>query len=83
MLSVPHLHASGQAVTRQKTLLHMRTLVVYPNLWVVASSSQCQLLMVYVASHTEVLGMSELNGIGPIEIKVLGMGSLGKEGEKW
>jgi hypothetical protein len=39
--------------------------------------------MVYVASHTEVLGMSELNGIGPIEIKVLGMGSLGKEGEKW
>jgi hypothetical protein len=39
--------------------------------------------MVYVASHTEVLGMSKFNDIGPIEIKVLGMGSLGKEGEKW
>ena len=52
MLSVPHLHASGQAVTRQKTLLHMHTLVVYPNLWVVASGSQHHLIMAYVASHT-------------------------------
>lgn len=34
-------------------------------------------------SFTEVQGMSELNGIGPMEIKVLGMASLGKEGEKW
>lgn len=34
-------------------------------------------------SFTEVQGMSELNGIGPIEIKVLGMASLGKEGGKW
>lgn len=33
-------------------------------------------------SFTEVQGMSELNGIGPIEIKVLGMASLGKEGEE-
>jgi hypothetical protein len=49
-LSVPHLHASGQAVTRQKTLLHMCTLVVYPNLWVVASGSQNP-AMAYVTSH--------------------------------
>jgi hypothetical protein len=54
MHSVPHLHAAGQAVTWQKTLLHMRTLVVYPNLWVVASGSQHYLVMVYVASHKEI-----------------------------
>jgi hypothetical protein len=52
MFLVSHLHAPGQAVTRQKTLLHMRTLIVYPNLWVVASGSQCHLVMAYVASHT-------------------------------
>lgn len=33
-------------------------------------------------SFTEVQGMSELNDIGPIEIKVLGMASLGKECEE-
>jgi hypothetical protein len=43
----------GQAVTQQKTLLHMQTLVVYPNLWVVASSSQPYLVMAYVAFHTK------------------------------
>ena len=55
MLSVPHrtsLTCPGQAVTWQKTLLHMYTLVVYPNLCVVASSSQRHLVMAYVASHT-------------------------------
>jgi hypothetical protein len=36
---------------RQKTLLHMHTLVVYPNLWVVASGSQRHPAMAYVASH--------------------------------
>jgi hypothetical protein len=50
-LSVPHLHALGQAVTWQKTLLHMRTLVVSPNLWVVASGSWRHPAMAYVASH--------------------------------
>jgi hypothetical protein len=51
MFLVPHLHAPGQAVTQQKILLHMRTLVVYPNVWVVASGSQRHLVMAYVASH--------------------------------
>jgi hypothetical protein len=40
-------------VTRQKTLLHTHTLVVYPNLWVVASGSQRHLVMAYVASHRQ------------------------------
>jgi hypothetical protein len=55
MLSVPHrtsITCPGQAVTWQKTLLHMYTLVVYPNLSMVASSSQCHLVMAYVASHS-------------------------------
>lgn len=34
-----------------ETLMHMRTLVVYPNLWAVASGSQRHLVMAYVASH--------------------------------
>jgi hypothetical protein len=34
-----------------KTLLHMYTLVVYPNLYVVANSSQRYLVMANVASH--------------------------------
>jgi hypothetical protein len=54
MLSVPHrtsLTCPGQAVTRQKSLLHMYILVVYPNLCVVASGSQRHLVMAYVASH--------------------------------
>jgi hypothetical protein len=34
-----------------KTLLHMYTLVVYPNLCVLASGSQHHLVMSYVASH--------------------------------
>jgi hypothetical protein len=55
MLSVPHrtsLTCPGQAVTWQKPLLHMYTLVVYPNLCVVASGSQRHLVMAYVASHS-------------------------------
>ena len=34
-----------------ETLMHMRTLVVYLNLWAVASGSQRHLVMAYVASH--------------------------------
>jgi hypothetical protein len=45
--SVPHLHTLGQAVTRRKTLLHMSTLVVSPNLWAVASGSQRHLVMAF------------------------------------
>ena len=41
----------GQAVSWQKSLLHMYTLVVYPNLYVVASGSQRHLVMAYVTSH--------------------------------
>jgi hypothetical protein len=61
----PHLHVShligytlkaslscpGQAVSLQKTLLHMYTLVVCPNLCVVASSSQRYSATAHVASH--------------------------------
>ena len=57
ILSVPHrtsLTCLGQAVTWQKTLLHMYTLVVYPNLCVVSSGSQRHLVMAYVASHNHV-----------------------------
>jgi hypothetical protein len=57
ILSVSHrtsLSCPGQAVTWQKALLHMYTLVVYPNLCVVASGSQRHLVMAYVASHMEV-----------------------------
>jgi hypothetical protein len=43
----------GQAVSLQKTLLHMYTLVVCPNLCVVASSSQCHSATAHVASHTQ------------------------------
>jgi hypothetical protein len=54
-LSVPYrtsLSCPGQAVSLQKTLLHMSTLVVCPNLYVVASSSQCHSATAHVASHT-------------------------------
>jgi hypothetical protein len=68
LIIIPHLHVShligytlkaslscpGQAVSLQKTLLHMYTLVVCPNLCVVASSSQCHSAMAHVASHTYV-----------------------------
>jgi hypothetical protein len=36
----------------RETLMHMCTLVVYPNLRVVASGSQRHLVMAYVASHS-------------------------------
>jgi hypothetical protein len=66
LIIIPHLHVShligyilkaslscpGQAVSLQKTLLHMYTLVVCPNLCVVASSSQCHSATAHVASHT-------------------------------
>jgi hypothetical protein len=66
LIIIPHLHVShligyilstsltcpGQAVTLQKTLLHMYTLVVCPNLCVVASSSQCHSATAHVASHS-------------------------------
>jgi hypothetical protein len=65
LIIIPHLHVShligytlkassscpGQAVSLQKTLLHMYTLVVCPNLCVVASSSQCHSATAHVASH--------------------------------
>jgi hypothetical protein len=65
LINIPHLHVSpligyilstsltcpGQAVTWQKALLHMYTLVVCPNLCVVASSSQCHSATAHVASH--------------------------------
>jgi hypothetical protein len=65
LIIIPHLHVShligytlkaslscpGQAVSLQKTLLHMYTLVVCPNLCMVASSSQCHSAMAHVASH--------------------------------
>ena len=41
----------GPGSDSAKTLLHIHTLVVYPNLQVVASGSQCHLVMAYVASH--------------------------------
>jgi hypothetical protein len=53
MLPVPHYYASGQAVTQQKTLMHIRTLVVYPNSWASAKRNQRYLVMVFVASHKE------------------------------
>jgi hypothetical protein len=66
LINIPHLHVShligyilstsltcpGQAVTWQKALLHMYTLVVCPNLCVVASSSQRHSATAHVASHT-------------------------------
>jgi hypothetical protein len=66
LIIIPHLHVShligytlkaslsspGQAVSLQKTLLHMYTLVVCPNLCVVASSSQCHSATAHVASHS-------------------------------
>jgi hypothetical protein len=65
LINIPHLHVShligytlrtslscpGQAVSWQKTLLHMYTLVVCPNLCVVASGSQRHLAMAHVASQ--------------------------------
>jgi hypothetical protein len=45
------LSCPGQAVSLQKTLLHMYTLVVCPNLCMMASSSQCHSAMAHVASH--------------------------------
>ena len=66
LIIIPHLHVShligytlkaslscpGQAVSLQKTLLHMYTLVVCPILCVVASSSQCHSATAHVAFHT-------------------------------
>ena len=57
-LLVPYrtsLSCLGQAVSLQKTLLHMYTLVVCPNLCVVASSSQCHSATAHVASHRTTL----------------------------
>jgi hypothetical protein len=65
LIIIPHLHVShligytlrtslscpGQAVSWQKTLLHMYTLAVCPNLCMVASSSQRHLATAHVASH--------------------------------
>jgi hypothetical protein len=65
LIIIPHLHVShligytlktslscpGQAVSWQKTLLHMYTLVVCPNLCMVASSSQRHSATAHVASH--------------------------------
>jgi hypothetical protein len=65
LIIIPHLHVShligytlkaslscpSQAVSLQKTLLHMDTLVVCPNLCMVASSSQCHSATAHVASH--------------------------------
>jgi hypothetical protein len=36
----------------KKTLLHMRTLVVYPYSWASAYRNQCRLVMAFAASHT-------------------------------
>jgi hypothetical protein len=69
LIIIPHLHVShligytfkaslscpGQAVSLQKTLLHMYTLVVCPNLCVVASSSQCHSATAHVASHNSLI----------------------------
>jgi hypothetical protein len=43
-------HALGQAVTQQKTLMHMRTLVVYPYSGASAYWNLCHLVMAFVAS---------------------------------
>jgi hypothetical protein len=65
LIIIPHLHVShligytlkaslscpGQAVSLQKTVLHTYTLVVCPNLCMVASSSQCHSPTAHVASH--------------------------------
>ena len=65
LINIPHLHVShligyilktslscpGQAVSWQKTLLHMYTLGVYPNLCVVARGSQHHPATAHVASH--------------------------------
>jgi hypothetical protein len=70
LINIPHLHVShligyilstsltcpGQAVTWQKALLHMYTLVVCPDLCVVASSSQHHSAMAHVASHSGWVG---------------------------
>jgi hypothetical protein len=66
LINIPHLHVShligytlktslsclGQVVSWQETLLHMYTLVVCPNLCVVASGSQRHPAMAHVASHS-------------------------------
>jgi hypothetical protein len=66
LIIIPHLHVPhligytrrtslscpGQAVSWQKALLHMYTLVVCPNLCVVASGSQCHSATAHVASHS-------------------------------
>jgi hypothetical protein len=65
LIIIPHLHVShmigyilktslscpGQAVSWQKALLHMYTLVVCPNLCVVASRSKRHSATAHVASH--------------------------------
>jgi hypothetical protein len=90
LIIIPHLHVShligytlkasfscpGQAVSLQKTLLHMYTLVVCPNLCVVASSSQCHSATAHVASHrvwrgmvARVWGEGEVSGTGVHDVK--------------
>jgi hypothetical protein len=69
ILSVPYrtsLSCLGQAVSLQKTLLHMYTLVVCPILCVVASSSQCHSATAHVASH--------INPLMPFGKHKLGLG---------
>ena len=65
LIIIPHLYVShligytlkaslscpGQAVSLQKTLLHMYTLVVCPISCMVASSSQCHSATAHVASY--------------------------------
>ena len=66
-LLVPYrtsLSCLGQAVFLQKTFLHMYTLVVYPILCVVASSSQCHSATAHVASHTP-------PGLEPVQVPSL------------
>jgi hypothetical protein len=51
-LTEPHYHARARQCLCKKTLLHMYTLVVCPNLCMVASSSQCHSATAHVTSHT-------------------------------
>jgi hypothetical protein len=44
----------------KRTLLHMRTLVVHPNLWVVDSGSQYHPAMAYVTSHKPSLSSRDI-----------------------
>jgi hypothetical protein len=72
-LEVPYwasLSCPGQAVTWWKTLLYKYTLVVYPDLCVVASGSQRHLVMAYVASHTKWVQEVTASLAGLAEIKM-------------